>query len=89
MNSKKLAKTATTSVKDKYGIKTSLETLQFVWFNYTLGNMKCLLFVPEAAELNLYPEVTFIKDEEKLVVDVYKKDSKFIFDVTDEINSLL
>ena len=68
---------------DIYGI--SIEKLNFVWFSYTLGNMKCLIYSPEMGPK--YAEVTYNKAADDMYVDIYQKVSNtklerdgFVFD---------
>ena len=61
------------------GIKVS--DLQLVWFSYTLGLMKCLIYSPKMFEY--YAEVTYNKGLMEMYVDIYEKVSNSRFKLED------
>lgn len=46
----------------------ALEDIQMVWYCYLAGNYKAMFCVPSLPD---YYEVTYIKDEDKFIVDTY------------------
>lgn len=56
---------------DKYGIDVAVHDIQLVWFNYTLGNMKLLLYSKDFN--NLYTEVTYDTKNLTMYVNIYSK----------------
>ena len=54
---------------DLFGI--DFKELQFVWFSYTLGYMKCLIYAPSMGKY--YAEVTYNKAADEMYVDIYHK----------------
>ncbi len=49
-----------------------ISDVNFVWFSYQLGGMKCTLYSPKM--FNLYAEVTYNKVKDEMYLDIYKKD---------------
>lgn len=54
---------------DLFGI--AISDLQFVWFSYQLGAMKCTLYSPKMGKY--YAEVTYNKAADEMYVDLYHK----------------
>ena len=70
----KVAKNAVIKLlKEQFGLKgIKLSEMNFTWFSYQLGGMKCLLYSPKM--FDLYAEVTYNKVKDELYVDIYKKE---------------
>lgn len=79
----KAAKNALIEVLEKERHLTGIEIsdLQLVWFSYTLGLMKCLIYSPKMFEY--YAEVTYNKGLMEMYVDVYEKVSNTRFKLED------
>lgn len=56
---------------ESYGINVSVNEIEIVWFNYTLGNMKMLLWAKQFG--SFYPEITYNGNRDCIYVDVYAK----------------
>lgn len=70
----KVSKNAVIKImKEKYNIELTIDELDFVWFAYELGFMKCTLYAQKLG--HYYPEVTFNRDAQELYVDIYLKQS--------------
>lgn len=69
----KAAKNAVVKILDeKHHLSgIGMEDLQFVWFSYTLGMMKCMIYSPKMFEF--YAEVTYNKGLCEMYVDIYEK----------------
>ncbi len=58
--------------EERYDTMLSIEDLSIVWFGWIIGNMKCLVYGPEMGRH--YAEVTYVKDDMVMYVDLYVKD---------------
>jgi hypothetical protein len=79
----KAAKNATIKVVKEYGIDTTIQELQIVWFTHCLGFKKCMLYAPSMG--SMYCEVTYNRDKDEMYVDLYDKkvNKKFTSDEFD------
>lgn len=70
-------------LSEKYSIRgVDISDVNFVWFSYQLGGMKCTLYSPKI--FNLYAEVTYNKDKNEMYLDIYKKDLNVLIKPTEE-----
>lgn len=79
----KAAKNAVIDVLERERQLTGIEVsdLQLVWFSYTLGLMKCLIYSPKM--FDYYAEVTYNKGLMEMYVDIYEKVSNTRFKLED------
>ena len=66
-----VAKLRNTRIMDKPPI--SEDNISLVWFNYTLGNMKCLAITSDMD--GTYYEITYRKEKSVMYIDFYKKNN--------------
>lgn len=53
--------------------KIGTSDIEVVWYNHTLGNKKCLLYIHTMSDR--YVEVTYNNNKDELYVDIYKHKS--------------
>lgn len=68
------AKNAVIDVAKGLNIELTIEDLDLVWFAHELGNKKCTLYSKKLG--NIYPEVTYDRDNKCMYVDIYMKIAK-------------
>lgn len=67
---------------DKFKLRgISISDMNFTWFSYQLGGMKCLLYSPKM--FDLYAEVTYNKLKDEMYVDIYKKELNTLVPASD------
>lgn len=64
-------------LSEEFDILLSIRDLELVWFSHVIGNKKCLIYSREMG--TLYAEVTWVKDDMVMYVDMYRKQSHRAF----------
>lgn len=75
-------------IRNEHAAPNTLDgsNIELVWYNHTLGNKKCLLYITNMS--NLYVEVTHDSNKNSLYVDIYEQKSNTSYDVENILKSL-
>lgn len=64
-------------MKEKHDIDLTVFDLDFVWFNCTLRNMKCMLYSKLMGQY--YAEVTYRDATKEMIVDIYSRSERKVY----------